>query len=370
MRLRPLVLPALVLAVVAAVVLVRRDSGGDSPPVPLGQTADGSQRSDAVQRFFRDYVDPSGRVVRHDHGGDTVSEGQAYAMLLAVATGDRDRFGAVWKWTKDNLQRQDGLLSWKWAGGKVVDPEPATDADLDAARALVMAGRHFEDATLAQEGNRLAQAILDHETAEIAGELVLLPGPWAARDRFFNPSYVSPCTYQALQEATGDPRWGRLGQSGNRLVSAALASGRLPPDWGRLDDQGTLTPTGPPEAPDRRPQYGADAARLAFRLAENCDGDGPALSARLWRQLERLDGQGAALAYSLDGKRVTSDEHPVGLVGAAAAARAAGATDQSARLLDRAATLAQRHPTYYGVAWVALGEALLGSSGGVDGAGS
>ncbi len=363
-----LVVVAVVVTVVAAIVLVRRGGSGDGAPAPLAAGGATSEASDAVERFFRDYVDATGRVVRHDHGGDTVSEGQAYGMLLAVATGDRDRFGTVWKWTKENLQREDGLLSWRWAGGKVIDREPATDADLDAARALVMAGRHFGDATLAEEGKRIGKAILDHETAEIGGELVLLPGPWAARDRFFNPSYVSPCTYQALEEATGDPRWGRLGQSGNRLVSATLADGGLPPDWARLDDRGTLTPTGPPEAPDRRPQYGADAARLAFRLAEDCDGEGPALSARLWRQLERLDGQGAALAYSLDGQRVTKDEHPVGLVGAAAAARAAGATDQSARLLDRAATLAQRYPTYYGIAWVALGEALLGSSGRAGGA--
>lgn len=351
---------ALVLVVALAVgfVLVRRGGDGAAPRA-LGASAGRSRGSEPAERFFHSYVDRSGRVVRHDQGGDTVSEGQAYGMLLAVALGDRARFDAVWTWTRENLQREDGLLSWKWANGKVVDSEPATDADLDAARALVMAGRHFGDAALTEEGKRMGSAILDHETAEIGGELVLLPGPWAARDRFFNPSYVSPCSYQDLEEATGDPRWGRLAESSHRLVGATLASGGLPPDWARLDDRAAVTPTGPPDAPDRAPQYGADAARLGFRLAEDCGGRGPELSARLWRQLEQLDGQGAALAYSLDGKRMTADEHPVGLVGAAAAARAAGAADQSARLLDRAATLARRHPTYYGAAWVALGEALL-----------
>ena len=353
-----IVVLALLVAVAVGFVLVRR--GGDgAAPTSLGAGAGQSRGSELVERFFGSYVERSGRVVRHDHGGDTVSEGQAYGMLLAVAGGDRARFDAVWSWTKENLQRQDGLLSWKWAGGKVVDSEPATDADLDAARALVMAGEHFDDAALTEEGKRMGRAVLDHETAEIGGELVLLPGPWAARDRFFNPSYVSPCSYQALGEATGDPRWERLAQSSHRLVEATLAGGSLPPDWARLDDQAAITPTGPPDAPERRPQYGADAARLAFRLAEDCGGPGPELSAGLWRQIEQLDGQGAALAYSLDGARVTADEHPVGLVGAAAAARAAGATDQSARLLDRAVELARRHPTYYGAAWVALGEALL-----------
>ncbi len=350
---------ALVVAVAATAFLLRGSGGGGSV-APLG-AGSRAARGGTVGTFFQDYVDDSGRVVRHDQGGDTVSEGQAYALLLAAATGDRQRFAQVWKWTKDNLQRQDGLLSWQWADGKVVDPEPASDADLDAARALVVAGRSFSDDKLLDEAKRLGRAILDHETAEIGGDLVLLAGPWAATDRVVNPSYVSPCTYAVLEEATGDDRWSRLRRSGNRLVASLLDQADLPPDWARLDDSGAVTATGPPSAPDDRPQYGLDAARLAFRLAEDCNGKGPELAARLWSRLEGLEAQGAAVAYSLDGERITPDEHPAGLVGAAAAARSAGATDRSNELLARAAALGRRHPTYYGTAWLALGEALLGA---------
>lgn len=373
MKRRSVMASMLVVVVVVALALigivVRQNRGGSAAPVaPLGAGDEVEVDSPAVARFFDEYVDPDGRVVRHDEGGDTVSEGQAYALLLATATGDRERFDRVWGWTKENLQRADGLLSWKWAGGRVIDPEPATDADLDAARALVMAGRRFDDPALTEDGNRLASAVLDRETAEISGELVLLAGPWAARDRVVNPSYVSPCTYSLLGEATGDGRWRRLAENGTRLVETALRDDRLPPDWARLDDEGNLTPTGPPSAPERRPQYGLDAARLGFRLAEDCDGPGPALAARLWHRLERVDGRGAALSYSLDGERLTPDEHPVGLVGAAAAARAAGDTEASNRLLEGAASLAERHPTYYGTAWWALGEALLRPSSGSEAA--
>ena len=38
----------------------------------------------AGQFFLRRYVDGDGRVVRRDQGGDTVSEGQAYGMLIAA----------------------------------------------------------------------------------------------------------------------------------------------------------------------------------------------------------------------------------------------------------------------------------------------
>ena len=48
----------------------------------------GSHFMPATERFLDAYVDPDGRVVRRDQGGDTVSEGQAYALLLATAVGD------------------------------------------------------------------------------------------------------------------------------------------------------------------------------------------------------------------------------------------------------------------------------------------
>ena len=97
----------------------------------------------AGQKFLDEYVEPDGRVVRRDEGGDVVSEGQAYGMLIAVAVGDETRFRSIWKWTKTNLRRADGLLAWRWADNTVTDVNSAADADLDAARSLVLAGRRF-----------------------------------------------------------------------------------------------------------------------------------------------------------------------------------------------------------------------------------
>nr|WP_235733865.1 glycosyl hydrolase family 8 [Mycolicibacterium austroafricanum] len=39
------------------------------------------------------YVESDGRVVRHDEGGDVVSEGQAYGMLIAAASATRPDSG-------------------------------------------------------------------------------------------------------------------------------------------------------------------------------------------------------------------------------------------------------------------------------------
>ena len=83
----------------------------------------------AARAFLDRYVASDGRVVRSDQGGDTVSEGQSYAMLLALAARDRTRFQRVWSWTVSNLQRPDALLAWHWDDGHVVDWMPASDAD-------------------------------------------------------------------------------------------------------------------------------------------------------------------------------------------------------------------------------------------------
>ena len=75
---------------------------------------DNTARS-AGHEFLDDYVESDGRVVRRDEGGDVVSEGQAYGMLIAVAVGDEARFRAIWQWTKTHLRRGDGLLAWRLA---------------------------------------------------------------------------------------------------------------------------------------------------------------------------------------------------------------------------------------------------------------
>ena len=337
----------------------------------LASCGDGAARrpgarttADSGATFFDRYVDGDGRVVRHDQGGDTVSEGQAYAMLLAVAAGDRDRFDRIWAWTQEHLQRSDGLLAWRWSDGRVLDESPAADADVDAARALILAGRRFAAPHLIADGKRLAAAVLEKETLKAGDRLVLAAGPWAVSRRIANPSYLAPCAFDELGEASGDSRWRTLRTSSYDLIAGLVNAGRLPPDWASVGDDGTLRPIGTPDAPDGPPHYGLDAARLPFRLAEPCHGDGNRLAAQLWKLLGASEGQGGAISYDLDGRRTVAQEHPAALVGAAAAARAAGDAETADALTNRAAKLDSEHPSYYGAAWLALGDAVARVSAG------
>ncbi|HKY67257.1 MAG TPA: glycosyl hydrolase family 8, partial [Acidimicrobiales bacterium] len=185
---------ALVALVVVALAVARGRGGSDGED---GASGDGrsvsTERSAAADRFLSGYVDGDGRVVRHDEGGDTVSEGQAYALLVATAVDDESQFDRVWTWTRANLQRSDGLFAWRWADGEISDASSATDADVDIARALAMAGDRFDRPDLLEEARRVAAAVLEHETAEAGGRIVLVAGPWARDDRIVNPSYLATC---------------------------------------------------------------------------------------------------------------------------------------------------------------------------------
>jgi endoglucanase len=295
--------------------------------------------------FLDRYVDDDGRVVRHDQGGDTVSEGQAYAMLLAVAAHDRARFDRVWGWTRAHLRRPDGLLAWHWDDGHVVGDEPATDADLDAARALALAADRFGDPRYRAASRALVRAIVRGETTWAADRTVLVAGTWARGQAVVNPSYWSPRAYQEL----GFPK---VSESSRALTERLVENG-LPPDWARVQPYGVV-PSGPPSGGDSA--YSYDAVRTPIRLAESCNPADRELAAKMWPRLQHDPG---AARRALDGTPLTSDEHPAALAGAAAAASAAGDGGAARDLLDRATKLDAEHPSYYGAAWVDLTRAML-----------
>jgi endoglucanase len=285
----------------------------------------------AARSFLDRYVDGDGRVVRRDQGNDTVSEGQAYAMLTAVAVGDRARFDRVWNWTATHLRRADGLLSWRWADGRVTDAQPAADADLDAAHALKLAATRFREPALANQSRRIADAM---RGAEIR-DGVIVAGPWARDGGVLNPSYIDP---RALAVLHMDD----VARASRAAIAPLMDRGAAPPDWATIGPP--VTATGPPSqgAGGGRAGYGYDAARVPIRLAASCD------------------EQDRRLAAGLTGLRDAAPaDHPVFSVARAAQARAAGDQATAGALLDDAAAQDADHPSYYGAAWVALGRALL-----------
>jgi hypothetical protein len=341
-----------VLVVTASAVLVLDRGPTPTGPYPAEEVAVAS-----AQHFLADYTDADGRVVRRDQGSDTVSEGQAYGMLLAVAAGDRGRFTTIWGWAKNNLLRPDGLMSWQWRDGAVVDPSSAADADLDAARALVLAGDRFGDTSLTADGRTMAAAVLDHETARTPLGLVLTAGTWARTAPWaVNPSYFSPGATRELATATGDPRWAELRAGGTAVTQALLVENPLPPDWAQVSSSGEVSARTAPDG--AAPRFSFDAARTVLRTAESCNPTDRALAADTARVLDQPVDQVRGI-YALDGSPTVDWQHPLMLAAAAAADSAVGDTGRAATALDAAAALDDHAPSYYGGAWVALGRVLL-----------
>jgi endoglucanase len=319
------------------------------------------RRADAAARHFLNrYVTPAGRVIRLDQGGDTVGEGQAYGMLLAAALGDAHRFDTIWNWTKAHLRRPDGLISFLWRDGRVQDPQAASDADLDASRALLVAACRFHRPDLRQDALALGKAIMRVEVASVHGAPVLTAGPWAITPRvIINPSYFSPATYAALRAASGDPRWAGVAAT-SRSITKTLMRGRLrlPPDWARLEGE-TPVPIGSPSDVTAPPRFGFDAVRTLVRMAEDPNPAGRRIAARAWPVFARQDPTKLPVLHTLTGRSIGDIRNPVVLVAAAGAADAAGHPAARDGLLDIAQALDRRFPTYYGAAWVALGRIML-----------
>ena len=339
-----------------------------TPPPATSPTATGPSADDttatpatavveAGRAFLTGFVADDGRVVRHDQGGDTVSEGQAYAMLVAVGIGDADTFAAVWAWTQDELQRPDGLLSWRWADGQVADASSAADADLDAARALVLAGEEFGQPRYTSAGLAIGSAVLDLETVQTGAGRVLTAGQWATAEPYaYNPSYASPGATAVLAAASGDPRWAEL-DAGSRTVTAALlAAAPLPPDWAQVHADGTVEAMPGAVGRGQSVRYGYDAARTPIRFAESCDPADQALAAAL---VVPLDRGGDAAELDLGGTPLAAGQSVLAATAQAAAVAASGDPARAAAELAGSDAVAGTDTSYYGTAWAALGRLML-----------
>jgi endoglucanase len=329
-----------------------------------GGTGGASSQQRAAASFLASYERRDGQIVRLNQGDDTVSEGQAYGMLLAEVAGNEGAFRKIWLWTREHLQLPDGLFAYHASpAGKIISREPAADADLLIAWALL---RYHGPAQAAwhREGLRVSRAVLAHEVTDgQAGMPILTAGPWATgRPASLDPSYWSLPALQGLAQLTGQTEWRRLGAGTVALVSTLTRGGRLlPPDWAELSSSGSLRPEPAPDGSQPQTQYGPDAQRTVVWFAASCNPAARTLAARWWTLLRSGDHR-QALTLQLDAAPLNAAPAVLPMEASAAAAQATGDLGATRQLLQRAASQERSHPSYYGGAWDALGQVLLTSS--------
>lgn len=211
----------------------------------------------AWEAFKAQFINEGGRVVSDDDGGgQTYSEGQAYALFFALVANDRPMFDKLLRWTENNLCAGDmtaRLPAWLW--GKrpdgtwgVIDSNAASDADLWIAYALGEAGRLWNERSYRALSALLAARVLREETADIPGlGPTLLPAPKGfvqANGRWrLNPSYLPMHLMHWLAASDLDPQWKPLADSSLKVIRGSSPKG-FTPDWTVYDaKQGFLVDT-------------------------------------------------------------------------------------------------------------------------------
>lgn len=246
-------------------------------------------------RFFKSCDDGTVYVLKNDYTGSeqVASEGIAYGMLLAVGIGDREAFDGLWRYYREH-RNGNGLMNWLYApcGGQQ-GGNGASDADLDAAMALVLADSRWGG--FGEDARELVAAIGTHETQICGnGEIVLKPGDaWGGCDGTVNPSYFSPAYYRrfALVQTDRADFWNQLTTDTYEMLAGMQEqAGGLLPDWGFGD--------GRAEDGDRG-QYGYEAVRAPWRVALDLAWSGSDQPrAFLKRMSETIDARGGIAAMA------------------------------------------------------------------------
>jgi endoglucanase len=198
-------------------------------------------------KYVERFIQADGRVIDHKAGGISTSEGQAYAMLRAVWMQDRATFDKTYRWGINNLNsrvRNDHLWAWKWGkdvDGKwrVLDRAFASDADQDAALALILAWKTWNDREYWNAAQLVLADLWNLGTVRAGQRRFLLAGDSLCKGDIcrVNPSYAAPYAYRIFARLDTGRNWNELVDSSYHLLetSAGLTRTHLPPDWLLLD---------------------------------------------------------------------------------------------------------------------------------------
>jgi len=209
-------------------------------------------------------VDMNGIAISRDH---TVSEGIAYGMvILAGLDATPDRLKRLWNYYNAHLDSK-GLMHWmvyKFEPG-YAKGGAASDAELDAAMALLLAQKKWGDAEgttyYLDEAKALLLKIREHEIAE---DLTLYPGDgWGRTPPVRNPGYASVGAMHAFANATGITEWHDIAQANYDMITRCQnPENGVIPDWCDNSTGGQAT-----TASQKSRDFNLESVRMPWRLA-------------------------------------------------------------------------------------------------------
>ncbi len=226
----------------------------------LGQPIMAQAPHDDIWQYFKEtFILTNGRVVDFHQNAISHSEGQGYALILALEYDDKASFSKVYEWSKQHLQvRDDALFAWKWGRAeptekqaiegkshasdswKVLDTNHATDGELLILWALLRAHSKWRNLGYLDDANNIQRDLLKATLRSLRDRWVLLPaelGFQQERKLTLNPSYLVFPAYEQLATVFSGP-WPRILQDSQWLLEESQMNElSMPSDWVVWDER-------------------------------------------------------------------------------------------------------------------------------------
>lgn len=204
----------------------------------------------------------------NDSAEISVSEGIAYGMLLMVymSSSQKDyksEFDKLWGYWKKYAVSANSATGMNWhvnnKTGNVVSGS-ATDADIDAAVALIMASKQWGQESYLTDAKNLISWMKSNDF--MGSKLIRAGSNW---DGNFNPSYVSPAAFKLFGQVTNDASYWNdaITVNNNRIKQCQDKETGIMPDW--CDGSNKPVTSGAVSTGIRGLNY--DAARTPWRMA-------------------------------------------------------------------------------------------------------
>jgi endo-1,4-beta-D-glucanase Y len=222
----------------------------------------------AYERWKKLYLkrcDETYRVCRSDTA-TTISEGMGYGMLLTAYLGERQRFDRLFDFYKSKrTSKAHNLMAWQVTCTGIKDSGSATDGDIDAAFALLVAYDQWGGDYLTDADSILAILKDNYFVDTCDGNIYVMKpgGHWGGCDRT-DISYYCPGYFRVFAKMTGDSFWDGVADDVYTILNngADSATG-LVPDWQSWDG----VPGGTNLDWPLIDYYRYDACRVPWRMA-------------------------------------------------------------------------------------------------------
>jgi endo-1,4-beta-D-glucanase Y/4-amino-4-deoxy-L-arabinose transferase-like glycosyltransferase len=208
---------------------------------------------------------------------EITSLSQGFTMLRSVMNNDLVTFNSSWNWTKNNLQKRENdklFISQTKLDDtnnlSIVNKQSSTDADLDIALALQLAGQKWPKTNYTDEARIIISDIWANRIVTLGSNLAITPfiSQKEKGIELINPSNFSPAHYRLFSLIDKDPthKWLDLAFETYKVLDSILDSRRLIPNWiiynYKTNNWESATKIMGPTSDD----FGYEASRLFWRL--------------------------------------------------------------------------------------------------------